>query len=134
MEALTQLVNDSLARHGVDTSLDHRRLGWSKWFRCDTNLSVILVPSRPGIFALGEEITSETSGKRAVALFGITAVDDLGFSMGMMFLPGSPLRERLETGRCLARYVVIEDAAQRQTALAALQQWMNSEAQAASAA
>lgn len=135
MEALTQIVNDSLARHGVDTSLDYRRLEWSKWFRCDTCLSVILVPSQPGIFALGEEVSSsENAGKRMVALFGVTAVDDLGMAMGMMFLPGSPLRERLGTGRCLARYAVIEDAAQRQSALAALQQWMNSEAAVASAA
>lgn len=134
METLTQIVNDSLARHGVDTSLDHRRLAWSKWFRCDTSLSVILVPGQPGIFVLGEEVSTEAPGKRALALFGITAVDDLGLAMGMMFLPRSPLRERLESGRCFARYAVIEDADQRQTALAALQQWMNSETQAASAA
>ncbi len=134
MEALTQIVNDSLARHGVDTSLDYRRLEWSKWFRCDTGLSVILVPSQPGIFVLGEEIAGLKDGKRTLALFGVTAVDDLGMAMGMMFLPGSPLRERLAIGRCFARYVAIEDAAQRQSALSALQQWMNSEAQAASAA
>ena len=135
MEALTQIVNDSLTRHGVDTSLDHRRLAWSKWFRCDTGLSVILVPSQTWIFVLGEEVSApKYGGKRTLALFGVTAVDDLGMAMGMMFLPGSPLRERLGIGRCFARYVAIEDAAQRQSALAALQQWMNAEAQAASAA
>ena len=134
MEALTQLVNDSLARHGVDTSLDHRRLEWSKWFHCNSSLSVILVPSQPGIFALGEELPAEAAGKRTLGVFSVAAVNDLGLAMGMMFFPGSPMRERLESGRCFARYAVIEDAAQRQAALAALQQWMNSEAQVASAA
>ena len=135
MEALTQLVDDSLARHGVDTSLDHRRLEWSKWFRCDSSFSVLLVPGQPGIFALGEEVLSaEAGGRRMLGVFRIAAVEDLGLAMGMMFLPGNPLRERLETGSCFTRYAVIEDASQRQTALAALQQWMESEAEVATAA
>ncbi|MCU1297612.1 MAG: hypothetical protein JWO91_1890, partial [Acidobacteriaceae bacterium] len=56
MVDLSELVNESLARHGVQTSLDHRRLQWSKWFRCESSFSVLLAPSKPGIFALGEEI------------------------------------------------------------------------------
>jgi hypothetical protein len=135
MEALTQLVNDSLARHGVETSLDHRRLEWSKWFRYESSFSVLLVPGKPGVFALGEEVLPPAAGgRRTLGVFRIAAVEDLGLAMGMMFLPGNPLRERLEAGRCFTRYAVIEDATQRQTALAALQQWMESEAEAATAA
>ena len=139
MEALAQLVSRSLARNGVDTSLDHRRLQWSQWFRCESSFSVLLVPGKPGIFALGEEViapgeTAATVGKRMLALFQISATEDIGMALGRMFLPGSQLRDRLEAGRCFARYTVIEDAAQRQTALAALQQWMESSAEAASAA
>jgi len=56
MEALTQLVADSLARHGFDRPVDPRRLQWSRWFRCDSTHSLLVVPSKPGIFALAEEI------------------------------------------------------------------------------
>jgi hypothetical protein len=56
MEALTRLVADSLARHGLDRSVDPRRLQWSRWYRCDSPRSLLVVPSKPGIFALAEEI------------------------------------------------------------------------------
>jgi hypothetical protein len=56
MEALTRLVSDSLARHGLDRPVDPRRLQWSRWFRCDSPHSLLVVPSKPGIFALAEEI------------------------------------------------------------------------------
>ena len=56
MEALTRLVSDSLARHGLDRPVDPRRLQWSRWFRCDSPHSLLVVPSKPGIFAIAEEI------------------------------------------------------------------------------
>jgi hypothetical protein len=56
MEAITRLVADSLARHGLDRPIDPRRLQWSRWFRCDSTHSLLVVPSKPGIFALAEEI------------------------------------------------------------------------------
>jgi hypothetical protein len=56
MEALTRLVTDSLARHGFDLPLDPRRLQWSRWFPCDSPHSLLVVPSKPGIFAIAEEI------------------------------------------------------------------------------
>jgi hypothetical protein len=56
MEALTRLVTDSLARHGFDRPVDPRRLLWSRWSRCDSPHSLLVVPSKPGIFALAEEI------------------------------------------------------------------------------
>ncbi len=56
MEALTRLVADSLARHGLDRPVDPRRLQWSRWFHCDSPHSLLVVPSKPGIFALAEEI------------------------------------------------------------------------------
>ncbi len=58
MEALTRLVADSLARHGFDRPVDFRRLQWSRWFRCDSHHSLLHVPSKPGVFALAEEILS----------------------------------------------------------------------------
>jgi hypothetical protein len=56
MEALTRLVTDSMARHGFDRPVDPRRLQWSRWFRCDSPHSLLVVPSKPGIFAISEEI------------------------------------------------------------------------------
>lgn len=143
MEGIARLVNESLAQHGFDPALDHRRLQWSKWFRCESYSSLLLVPSRPGLFALGEEVAvvcgaselrspnpgpSEasipTGGKRVLALFRISEAEDLGMALACLLLPGSPERERLIGGRCFACYTVIEDAAQRRGAYSAVQQWM----------
>ena len=45
-----------MARHGFDRPLDYRRLHWSRWFRCESHHSLLFVPSKPGVFALAEEI------------------------------------------------------------------------------
>ena len=58
METLTRLVSESLARHGFDRPLDYRRLQWSRWFRCESHHSLLFVPSKPGVFALAEEVMS----------------------------------------------------------------------------
>ena len=115
----------------------HRRLQWWKWFRCESSFSVLLAPSKPGVFALGEEIvppgeTAATSGKRMLGLFRIAEAEDLGMALGRLFLPGNPEREKLSAGHCFVRYAVIEDAVQRQAAYAALQQWMATSSEAAS--
>jgi hypothetical protein len=56
MEGLTRLVSESMARHGFDRPLDYRRLHWSRWFRCESHHSLLFVPSKPGVFAVAEEI------------------------------------------------------------------------------
>jgi len=137
MEGLTRLVSESLARHGVETPLDQRRLQWSRWFRCESSLSFLLTPAKPGVFALGEEIAapgevSATGGQRILALFHIGETGDLGLGLGRLFAPHNPLRERVATGRCFARYVVIEDDAQRRSTAVALQRWLDSSAETAS--
>ena len=143
MENLSRLVSDSLAQNGVSIALNHKRLEWSRWFRCESSFSVLLAPSKPGIFALGEEIIAPDSlvsdsrdlsstGKRMLALFEVLETDDLGLSLGRLFLPRSPLREKLEHGRCFARFTVIEDAAERASAHAALRSWMDQSAETAS--
>jgi hypothetical protein len=136
MEGLAHLVAESLVRHGFEPSFDHRRLQWSNWFRCQDSFSLVLAPCKPGIFALGEEVIAPGElavgeGKRMLALFQISEADDVGMALGRLFLSGSPVRERFAGGRCFARYVVIEDANQRRTALTALQRWMASSSEAA---
>jgi hypothetical protein len=56
MEGLTRLVAESLARHGFDRPVDYRRLHWSRWFHCESPHSLLCVPSKPGVFALAEEV------------------------------------------------------------------------------
>jgi len=139
MEGLAHLVAESLVRHGFEPSFDHRRLQWSSWFRCQDSFSLVLAPCKPGIFALGEEVVAPGElavgeGKRMLALFQISEAEDVGMALGRLFLSGNPARERFASGRCFARYVVIEDANQRRTALTALQRWMDSSAEAATGA
>jgi hypothetical protein len=133
MESLERMVSESFARHGVEPAFDYRRVQWSRWFRCADSFSLVLMSSKPGVFALGEEIVAPaTGGKRMLALFEIAETDDLGMALGRLFLPGNPMRERLATGRCFARYAVIEDATQRHAAYAALQRWLPSSSETAS--
>jgi hypothetical protein len=138
MEGLAHLVAESLVRHGFETAFDHRRLQWSQWFRCQDSSSLVLAPCKPGLFALGEEVIAPgelaaSDGKRMLALFQLSEADDLGMALGRLFLSGNPARERFATGRCFARYVVIEDPTQRLTAHTALQRWMASAAEASTA-
>jgi hypothetical protein len=67
MEALTRLVSESLARHGFDRPIDYRRLHWSRWFRCESHHSLLFVPSKPGVFAVAEEIIGPGTGHTGVA-------------------------------------------------------------------
>jgi hypothetical protein len=148
MVDLAQLVNESLVRHGVETNFDPRRVQWSKWFRIEDSFSVLLVPAKPGLFALAEEVAAfggafeagvkpqqgdgSAAGRRMLALFEVSQTDDLGMSLGRLFLPGGLQRERLETGKCFVRYAVVDDAQQRQSAYAAFQAWLSGSAEAAS--
>ena len=67
MESLTRLVTESLARHGFDRPVDYRRLQWSRWFRCESHHSLLFVPSKPGVFALAEEVMNLSSTNAHVA-------------------------------------------------------------------
>src|SRR5450759_2771337 len=66
MEGLTRLVSESMARHGFDRPLDYRRLHWSRWFRCESHHSLLFIPSKPGVFAIAEEITHVAPAASAV--------------------------------------------------------------------
>ncbi|MFZ0816708.1 MAG: hypothetical protein WAM78_14380 [Candidatus Sulfotelmatobacter sp.] len=174
MEALTRLVTDSLARHGFDRPVDPRRLQWSRWSRCDSPHSLLVVPSKPGIFALAEEVMDLGPGntvtpvtdreghdfsravmqerkspafaaeeitdgnhrsdcvRRMLAVLQFSEDDDMAFTLDRMFTRINPMRDRLATGRCFLRFVVIEDQAQRRSICAALNQWMLSSSEKAS--
>jgi hypothetical protein len=125
MEGLTRLVAESLARHGFDRPVDYRRLHWSRWSRCDSPHSLLCVPSKPGVFALAEEIMSGGDGaKRMLAVLQFGEDDDMAFVLDRMFSRENSMRARLASGRCFVRFVVIEDETQRRSIANALNQWL----------
>lgn len=156
MEAITRLVAESLARHGLDRPIDPGRLQWSRWFRCDSPRSLLVVPSKPGIFAIAEEVAAfcgateprsrnpersegspefdelSSESKRMLAVLQFSEDDDMAFTLDRMFTRENPMRARLGSGRCFLRFVVIQDQTQRRSICSALNQWMVSSAEKAS--
>jgi hypothetical protein len=150
MEGLTRLVAESLARHGFDRPVDYRRLNWSRWFRCESPHSLLFVPSKPGVFAIAEEVaamcgaseprsrnpersegspafSSEPSPeKRMLAVLQFGEAEDIAFVLDRTLTRQNPLRDRMAAGRCFVRFVVIEDATQRHSICTALNQWIAS--------
>src|SRR5262249_33063847 len=100
-----------------------------RWFRCESSFSVLLVPAKAGIFALAEEVAAPgRDSKRILAVFEIQETGDIGIALGRLFLPGSPLREKLESGNCFARYAVIENAEERAAAYRSFHRWIEDSA------
>jgi hypothetical protein len=155
METLTRLVTESMARHGFDRPVDYRRLQWSHWFLCKSHHSLLIVPSKPGVFAVAEEITrvetaanpalSESKGsrvapeaesrgsepRRMLAVTKFFEDDDMAFVLDRMLSHENPMRARLASGRYFVRFVVIEDPAQRRSVCSALNQWILSSSEKA---
>ena len=142
MEGLTRLVAESLARHGFDRPVDYRRLHWSRWFHCESPRSLLCVPSKPGVFALAEEVMefgkaddgpgSAAESRRMLAVVQFGEDEDMAFVLDRMFSLQNPMRARLASGRCFVRFVVIEDEAHRRSIAGALNQWMISSGEKAS--
>jgi hypothetical protein len=87
MENLTRLVTDSLTRHGFDRPMDPRRLQWSRWFRCDSPHSLLVVPSKPGIFAIAEEIAGNVARAPSPATLSAADTSDRAPSGGAALQP-----------------------------------------------
>jgi len=159
MEGLTRLVSESLARHGFDRPLDYRRLHWSRWFRCESHHSLLLVPSKPGVFALAEEImdfgpetvwdrvsdsvrpsaarldlaaTTAAPSRRMLAVSRFFEDDDMAFVLDRMLAAHHPMRARLTSGRYFVRFVIIEEESQRRSICSALNQWIANSSEKAS--
>src|SRR5438477_1356655 len=118
MEGLTRLVSESLARHGFDRPLDYRRLRWSRWFRCDSRHSLLSVPSKPGVFAIAEEIMNlgrsenhvETAAKPALSGFeGVVPGSEANGASWAKSEAGSPAPEATSPRRMLAVTQFFED-------------------------
>jgi len=70
--------------------------------------------------------------RRMLAVLQFSEDDDMAFTLDRMFTRINPMRDRLASGRCFLRFVVIEDSTQRRTICAALNQWMLTSAEKAS--
>ena len=110
-------------------------MNWSKWFRCDTSFGLLLVPDKPGIYAVAEEVLApgefaSTGGRRMLAVVQFGETDNLSRALSRLFTPASPLQERIVGGNCVLRYAVVEDEAARHAACAALQTWLAASAEA----
>ena len=151
MEGITRIVSESLARHGFDRPVDYRRLHWSRWFRCESHHSLLVVPSKPGVFALAEEIVDlwdqrgfsaassalqttaasaaegSSGHKRMLAVTQFSTADDMAYVLDRMLSSQNPMRARLLSGRYFVRFVIIEDEAQRNSICNALKQWIAGE-------
>jgi hypothetical protein len=122
MEGIAHLVSASLARHGFTTQVDHRRLQWSPWLRCESSFSVLLVPSKPGLLVLAEESEGSFGAETTpLTLRQISQVEDLSTELARLFLPTAPAPKP-----CYVRYAVLEDEDQRRSSHRALQEWMAS--------
>jgi hypothetical protein len=134
MENLDRLVADTLAQSGFETPVYLRPIPWSRWFRCESSFSLLLVPSAPGLYALAEEIVApgEASAKRMLAVFDIGETDDLCVTLSRHFAPSSPLSERLSTGRCFVRFAQFRDVERRRMVCNSLKRWLAASSQAAS--
>ena len=134
MENLDRIVADTLAEHGFETPVYLRPIPWSRWFRCESSFSLLLVPSAPGLYALGEEVAAPgeaLTSKRMLAVFEIAETDDLCVTLSRHFAPSSPLSARLASGRCFVRFAQLRDAERRRMVCNSLKRWMAASTQTA---
>src|SRR5262245_2376965 len=125
MEHLPSL--EQLTRSAQSLSSDNadEKPQWSAWSRCESSFSLLLVPHRPGVYALAEEVVdSGAHGRRMLAMFAVTASDDLARSISQLFMPSHPLCARMAQCRCFVRYAEISDPAARQETAQALERWL----------
>lgn len=134
MENLDRLVAETLAQNGFEPPVYMRPIQWSRWFRCESSFSLLLVPSAPGLYALAEEIAGpgeSLNAKRMLAVFDVGETDDLCITLSRQFSPRSPLNERLASGRCFVRFAQLRDAERRRIVCTSLKRWLTASAQTA---
>jgi hypothetical protein len=107
---------------------------WSRWFHCESSFELLLVPDKPGIFAVAEEIVQPAGpcSRRMLAVFEVEEADNLARALSRLFATGSPWQEKLTQARCYVRYAMAPSSADRKSAAAALKDWLHSQRDAAS--
>ena len=111
MEGLVRLVTESLERHGLVTPPP--RLDWSPWTPLDFSLS-LTAPSGSGVFLVAERVVphglaANGPAEPHFAVIHEGQAHDLGFEMGLLCSPHSPLRDRIATGSCWVRFAATSE-------------------------
>lgn len=131
MEGLVRLVAESLERHGMHVPPEP--IEWSAWIQFESSIC-LSAPSQPGLFVVAERVVPHGLAANAVpngwphlatllAILKIGQAKDLGFELGRLCSPYSPLHARVATGHCMVRFAAVEDGVRRTAAHVALQQW-----------
>jgi hypothetical protein len=104
-------------------------MNWSRWFRCEPGLGLMLVPAQPGIFALAEEVAHSAGpySRRMLAVFAVEEAEDLAGALSHALVSPGVAKQRLTEGRCFLRYAVAPDPVERRGAAMALKNWLNSQ-------
>jgi hypothetical protein len=137
MEGIARLVSESVARQAIDCTLDDRCPHWSRWFPCETSFDLMLVPTRPGLFAIAEELIAPREaaahgGKRLLAMSQAYATEDLAITMSHLVAVNNSRKDGVAPGRIFARFTIFEDDHQRPSAQTAFQRWLMTSAAAGS--
>jgi hypothetical protein len=89
----------------------------------------LTAPCHPGLFVIAEHLVSHKVPRSAsaspavqLAILKIGQTKDLGVEMARLCY-NSPLYDRINAGRCLVRFAVVDNDAQRVSSCAALQRW-----------
>jgi hypothetical protein len=125
MEQFPWLEEAKIDAQSLSTPSGEEKLQWSSWSRCESSFSLLLVPHKPGVYALAEEVIDAGGrGRRMLAMFAVLESDDLARSVSQLFMAGHPLRERLAQCRCFVRYVEVADPTQRNEVAQTLERWL----------
>jgi hypothetical protein len=119
MEGLVRLVAESLGRHGI--TVPPPRIDWSPWITIDPNLC-LTAPCYPGVFVVAEQMVPHTISANAapqLVVLKIGKTEDIGIEMARLCYH-SPLYDRINTGRCVVRFAVVDNDAQRASTFADL--------------
>jgi len=115
MEGLVRLVAESLERHGM--TVPPPRIDWSPWTPVDPNLC-LTAPCHPGLFVIAEQMVPHTVAANPateLVILKVGQTQDLGIEMARLCYH-SPLYDRINTGRCVVRFAVVDSDAQRAAA------------------
>jgi len=115
MEGLVRLVAESLERHGM--IVPPPRVDWSPWTPVDPNLC-LTAPCHPGLFVIAEQMVPHTVAANPateLVILKVGQTQDLGIEMARLCYH-SPLYDRINTGRCVVRFAVVDSDAQRAAA------------------
>src|SRR4051812_48610736 len=107
-------------------------VAWTKWSQYQSSFSLMLVPHRPGVFALAEEVVSPTNAsKRMVALVSVSEADALARMISSMFHSPTDGRRRMGELKLFIRSAVVDYAVQRRAVAATLNLWIQGVVQSA---